>query len=202
MGGHDVCRGRPPTCQTREVIAHALVTVLGEAAADNLSAACSCGWRSPSSRSMAHAASRWSFHVVEQAAASRCEVAIEVRRVANARRVELVAERERVRERRQQILVQRRRLEIRRMPAWLALAGAARASQLQRAQRFLDVSMADLWLDYVSMGGNADVDLLQEMMDGAVEMSRIDHDRVGVVLNERFANEGLGQPVSYWGDVR
>jgi hypothetical protein len=177
---------------------HELLMVSGGDGARDGIAECSCGWRSDSCWSTEHATARWDFHVAQETTARRCAPAAAASVVARQRRSELTQARARVLQQRLTMTIQRQRLEIRRLPAWLALASVTRAARLEQARAFLELPLDQLWLDYVAIGGNADLDQLELMLDGTLAMSRRDHDRVGVVVNERFAAAGFGHPLSYW----
>lgn len=76
--------------------------------------------------------------------------------------------------------------------------GRAAAAILEAALTVSRVSLPQLWLDFVALGGTATCGELGQMIGGTKPLSRIDHDRIALALNERMEDAGLGRPVAYW----
>jgi hypothetical protein len=60
-----------------------------------------------------------------------------------------------------------------------------------------DLSAETLWLDYYAFGGSLGPAELADALTGGRRLTRLDHDRVALGLNEYFDDRGLGQPVPY-----
>lgn len=73
---------------------------------------------------------------------------------------------------------------------------------LDAAVSVAGMSLHELWLEYFALGGDATSTQIQEMLAGRVLLTRTDHDRLAVVLNERLSREGWGRPLAYWDGSR
>ena len=74
---------------------------------------------------------------------------------------------------------------------------AGRAQALETARLALGLSVAQLWLDYVGLGGNRPPGALKGFLDGHSALSDHDHDMVTQALNERFADRAANHPLAY-----
>lgn len=78
----------------------------------------------------------------------------------------------------------------------------AAAAILEAAVQVVGVTLPELWMDYFALGGDASVSRLAGIIAGEVAVSRGDHDRLAVVLNERLEQAGWGRPLSFWDGSR
>jgi hypothetical protein len=71
-------------------------------------------------------------------------------------------------------------------------------NQLDAGMRRLGLSVLDLWIDYIALGGNLDIDRLNEIVAGSTDTaSDVDHDMIAHALNERFRDLGQDSPIAY-----
>lgn len=167
---------------------------------------CGCGWSVAPASSEARLQARWEVHLrtvhafdsrarAEKASASVVARGADLARLRGAARLR----RGKVRASRE---VLRWEIERRRIPT---SAGGAAAEphivgdRLERARVLAEVSVRELWLDYLALGGNATLGDLVKMLRGSEPISVHDHDVVVVALNERFSDAGLGRPLDLWG---
>lgn len=80
--------------------------------------------------------------------------------------------------------------------------GRAAAALLEAALSVSGLTLSQLWLDYVSLGGSSSKDELGAMVDGTGSMGRLEHDFIALALNERLEDGGYGRPVAYWDGSR
>lgn len=107
--------------------------------------------------------------------------------------------------RRQEIRVQRSRLHAEmtvRRSALLSAEAAAAAAILDSALKVSGIGFERLWLDYVSLGGDATRNELRAVLDGEAPLRRLDHDRLVVALNERLAEAGQPPLLAFWDGTR
>ena len=73
---------------------------------------------------------------------------------------------------------------------------------LEAARVMLDLSVTDLWLLYVGLGGSLPRAQLVAFLSGAgePELDDHDHDMLAHALNEGFTARGEGHPLPYAGD--
>lgn len=64
-----------------------------------------------------------------------------------------------------------------------------------------ELTYEQLWIDYIAVGGQLGRDQLEDTMRTGAAMSRLEHDRVAVVLNEHFRSRGLDARVPYAEDL-
>ncbi len=76
-------------------------------------------------------------------------------------------------------------------------SSASKAAVLRAAQRHLAKSLLDLWLGYVSVGGDEPLRVLQSWIWGAVEPPDRDYDFMAQALNDWFVELGLDHVVGY-----
>jgi hypothetical protein len=80
--------------------------------------------------------------------------------------------------------------------------GRAAAAILQAGVQVAELSPEELWLDYFALGGDATLSEVNAMVAGETPLSRLDHDRLAVVINERLQQVGFGRPLAYWDGSR
>ena len=73
----------------------------------------------------------------------------------------------------------------------------SRAEALHAAQSMLGLSLQQLWIDYVRLGGNLPPDDIQAFLDGGPDLSDHDHDVIVQALNEHFIDNHQNHPLSY-----
>ena len=71
------------------------------------------------------------------------------------------------------------------------------AQALETARLALGLSVGQLWLDYVGLGGNRPLGALKGFLDGRSPLSDHDHDMVTQALNEHFADRAANHPLAY-----
>lgn len=76
----------------------------------------------------------------------------------------------------------------------------APADVLNRYRQEADLSHAELWLRYFSLGGMATALQLEAILYGALLPTEHDHDVIAQALNERFVELGGNHPVPYRAD--
>ncbi|GAA5152835.1 hypothetical protein GCM10023321_22100 [Pseudonocardia eucalypti] len=64
-----------------------------------------------------------------------------------------------------------------------------------------DLTYEQLWIDYIAVGGELARNQLEETLRTGAPISRLEHDRLAVVLNEHFRSHGLGERVPYAEDL-
>jgi hypothetical protein len=73
----------------------------------------------------------------------------------------------------------------------------ARGALLARAQQQLGMTLQELWVDYVAIGGDAPQHVLGGWLAGTEPMDDRDHDLVAAALNDRFVERGQDHPIPY-----
>ena len=71
------------------------------------------------------------------------------------------------------------------------------ADALDIARRDAHLSQVQLWLRYFEVGGMATAIEIEAIVHGALLATDADHDRIALVLNERFSETGSSQTVPY-----
>jgi hypothetical protein len=74
---------------------------------------------------------------------------------------------------------------------------AGRAEALETARLALGLSVAQLWLDCLGLGGNLGPRALAGFLSGRAAVSDYEHDVVTQALNERFAERARDHPLAY-----
>ena len=69
--------------------------------------------------------------------------------------------------------------------------------RLDAARRELNLSIYELWLGYIAVGGRHDAFALRAYLDGATQRTDIDHDHIVHALNEAFFDLGRDHPLPY-----
>ncbi len=72
---------------------------------------------------------------------------------------------------------------------------------LEAARQRASLSMQDLWLAYIGLGGSASLAQLNDFVAGGAAADSHDHDLVAQALNERFIDLGQGMPVPYFDEL-
>jgi hypothetical protein len=65
------------------------------------------------------------------------------------------------------------------------------------AQSMLGISLSQLWVDAIGLGGTATIFELESYLSGRGELSSFEYDVVAQALNERFVGEQSDHPVPY-----
>lgn len=73
-------------------------------------------------------------------------------------------------------------------------------SSLERARQEAGLSMDDLWVQYISLGGTASLTDMAALVTDAATPTAHDHDLLAQVLNERFLDLGRDMPIRYSGE--
>jgi hypothetical protein len=73
----------------------------------------------------------------------------------------------------------------------------SRALALEAARDMLDMSLAELWIDYVGLGGAMLPEDIQSFLRGERRIADHDHDVLVQALNERFLQGGDDHPLAY-----
>ena len=68
---------------------------------------------------------------------------------------------------------------------------------LRAAQEHLGMTLTEVWLDYVGLGGDASVHEVKDWLAGVAEPGDYDHDVLAQAFNDRFLDAGLNHPVAY-----
>jgi hypothetical protein len=68
---------------------------------------------------------------------------------------------------------------------------------LQDGYRASGLSLTELWLGYITIGGNAAQIEVEAYLTGALIPDPLQHDILAHSLNEHFADQGLNYPVNY-----
>lgn len=71
---------------------------------------------------------------------------------------------------------------------------------LEKARRFLDLSVSDLWWRYFAVGGMYTELEIEAILFGALVPTDNDRDMIAVALNERFSELGGDHPMPYTDD--
>ena len=70
-------------------------------------------------------------------------------------------------------------------------------SDLEHARRQLGISLYDLWVRYIGVGGTHDAAGIRSYLAGRDTFSDGDHDRLVLTLNEALADAGIATPLPY-----
>jgi hypothetical protein len=177
---------------------HVLVEVV---ALPGQTACCSCGWRSIPTISLEQAEMRWRIHVGERRAHAWSTEAARLTSVFERRSAELADVRATVQARRLALRSQRVRVRASSLERAIGrLAGVSRVvgPRLDRAREMAGMTRSELWTGYLGLGGHLNSDQLDDRLSGRTAIARLDYDILAVVLNERFAENGLGHPIDFW----
>jgi hypothetical protein len=67
---------------------------------------------------------------------------------------------------------------------------------LECARQLAGLSTSDLWLRYLALGGNLELDRFHRALRGVDELGGLDADLIVTALNEHFRDAGFGSPLS------
>jgi hypothetical protein len=73
----------------------------------------------------------------------------------------------------------------------------AEGAGLEAVRHELLLTNLDLWYAYFAVGGELPYATMREYFAGATSVSRREHNRLALVLNEQFLDLGSGYPVPY-----
>jgi hypothetical protein len=68
---------------------------------------------------------------------------------------------------------------------------------VQAAREMLSMSLLDLWVDYMGLGGSLLPADIQAFLQGDGRLGDHDHDVLVQALNERFTERGDDHPLAY-----
>jgi hypothetical protein len=71
---------------------------------------------------------------------------------------------------------------------------------LEAGRQLAGLTLTDLWVDYVGLGGNAAESELHGYLDGAHTPPR-EHDLVALAINERLADLGIAHRLAFREDL-
>jgi hypothetical protein len=74
---------------------------------------------------------------------------------------------------------------------------ADRRTAVATAQEMLGLSLEQLWVDTLALGGRATLFELGRFVAGLGDLSAHEYDVVAQALNDRFLDEGSDHPVPY-----
>jgi hypothetical protein len=80
----------------------------------------------------------------------------------------------------------------------VAQAGAVdEGGALDAARQDLLLPNLDLWYGYFALGGDLPYDAMRAYLAGAATAPSAEHNKLAVVLNERYLDRGANHPVPY-----
>lgn len=71
------------------------------------------------------------------------------------------------------------------------------ASSLEAARSMLGLTVRELWVDYMRLGGNLSLPAITAALSGRGGLREHDHDVLVQALNEVFLDRGEDHPLSY-----
>jgi hypothetical protein len=74
---------------------------------------------------------------------------------------------------------------------------SGRRATISAARLDLLMTLSQLWLAYVGVGGNGSLTALERWMEGAAEIPDRDYDYLAQGLNDELAERGQDHPVPY-----
>ena len=72
-----------------------------------------------------------------------------------------------------------------------------RTAALEAARDLLELPLAQLWLDYLALGGNLPPAAIGAALSGRSGLGDHDHDLLVQALNERFVDRAQNHPLAY-----
>jgi hypothetical protein len=72
---------------------------------------------------------------------------------------------------------------------------------LNAARLQASMSLAKLWVAYVSVGGTATPTEMGSFLSGAAEPDADEYDLVAQAINEHFTGDGMDHPVPYFDEL-
>jgi len=68
---------------------------------------------------------------------------------------------------------------------------------MEAVRQSLGLSVGDVWLAYLSLGGNAPADALESWLRGEGEPTAYDYNLVAHAMNEALVDRGLDRSIPY-----
>lgn len=75
------------------------------------------------------------------------------------------------------------------------------SASIEMARTLLGLTLEELWLEYVTLGGSLPSSDIGAFLAGTGELSDHDHDMVVHALNERFVDQAMDHPLAYAEDL-
>jgi len=184
---------------------------------DAFTAVCACGWRSGRVGRRASAVTRCSIHCRLAGATTTYRRAEEFRTRAVQQAAEARAKRAAVRQRADRlrgpapaspvvtaarpadVVTGGRQAHVVTTARGAGIVPGEPARLLESARALSGLTVYDLWLRYVMLGGSASTEELSAMLSCAVPLGHYDHDMIALALNECFADAGFGHPLDFLG---
>ena len=73
-------------------------------------------------------------------------------------------------------------------------------TELEAGRQLAGLTLDQLWLAYLALGGFAPRDKLRRELAGSVPLSANEHDLIAHTINERFMDLGANHPIAYRAD--
>lgn len=73
----------------------------------------------------------------------------------------------------------------------------SRAATLQAGRQMLGLTLGELWIAYMRLGGNLAPDSINTYLRGGPEVADHDHDILAQALNEGFIDHDSDHPIAY-----
>jgi hypothetical protein len=77
------------------------------------------------------------------------------------------------------------------------LVVSPRVAAISAARRELVISVHEVWLGYVAVGGDGTLPVLRTWLAGTAAIPDRDYDFIAQALNDRFLDRGAHHPVAY-----
>lgn len=78
---------------------------------------------------------------------------------------------------------------------------AKRSEILESARKRLSLSIVDLWIAYLAIGGHASFDGVESFLDGSVHPNGPEYDLLAQALNDEFIGRHLDNVVPYFHEL-
>lgn len=72
---------------------------------------------------------------------------------------------------------------------------------LKAARVQAGMSLADVWLAYLALGGMQSPEVVESILEGEAEVASDEYDLLAQTMNERFMDRGVGHPVPYHDEI-
>lgn len=72
---------------------------------------------------------------------------------------------------------------------------------LEAARVQAGMSLADVWLAYLALGGMQSPEVVESILEGEAEVASDEYDLLAQTMNERFMDRGVGHPVPYHDEI-
>lgn len=79
----------------------------------------------------------------------------------------------------------------------MTIMATTRSAPLEAARNMLGLSVDQLWLDYIGLGGNLPPKQIQALLTGHIDLDDHNHDLLTQALNERFTDHHSDHPLPY-----